>query len=102
MQPVAECLDMLQGEGKAYMGALLPNLWLMKASLEEQSQNGDLVYARPLVQALLRCYEKRFGHLFEDGDLLMATALHPTFTPRPWRALPLTRWRRSGTGSPGS
>jgi hypothetical protein len=82
MQPVAECLDMLQGEGKAYMGALLPNLWLMKASLEEQSQNGDLVYARPLVQALLRCYEKRFGHLFEDGDLLMATALHPTFTPK--------------------
>ncbi|XP_050724101.1 uncharacterized protein LOC127002325 [Eriocheir sinensis] len=30
----------------------------------------------------IRGYEKRFGHLFEDGDLLMATALHPNFTPK--------------------
>ncbi|MPC93003.1 hypothetical protein E2C01_088118 [Portunus trituberculatus] len=80
MQPVAQCLDMLQVEGKAYMGTLLPSIWLMKVSLEEQSQNVNLLYARPLLQALLRGFEKRFGHLFEADKLLMATALHPNFT----------------------
>lgn len=80
MQPVAQCLNMLQGEKRAYMGTLLPQLWLMKTSLEEKSENIHLVYARPLVQALLSGYEKRFGHLFQNRDLLMATALHPSFT----------------------
>ena len=67
MQPVAQCLDMLQREEKAYMGSLLHNLWLMKASQEELSlnaENGDLVYAMPLVQASPRSYKKRFDHLF--------------------------------------
>lgn len=82
MQPVAQCLDMLQGEGEAYMGVLLPNLWLMRVSLEELLQTDELLHARPLVQALLRGHSKRFGHLFQDGNLLMATALHPTFTPK--------------------
>lgn len=82
MQPVAQCLDMLQGEDEAYMGILLPNLWLMRVSLEELLQADELLYARPLVQALLRGYSKRFGRLFEDDNLLMATALHPTFTSK--------------------
>lgn len=82
MKPVALCLDMLQGEKKAYMGVLLPYLWLMKTSLEEQSQNENLVYARPLLQALLSGYKKRFDHLFQNRDILMAVALHPAFTPK--------------------
>ena len=34
----------------------------------------------PLVQVLFRGYKVRFSHLFENVDLLMATAFHPTFT----------------------
>lgn len=81
MEPVAECLDMLQGEESAYMGILLPTLCVMKTLLNEHANNDDLEYAKPLVQAVLRGYQKRLAHLFEDSNLLMATALHPNFTP---------------------
>ena len=86
MQPVAICLDRVQTEVNAYLGILLPNLILMRVSLERiRDAQGDqaLIYAQPLVDALLRQkgnkggFEKRFSHMFADQDLLMATALHP-------------------------
>ncbi|XP_019740446.1 ADP-ribosylarginine hydrolase isoform X2 [Hippocampus comes] len=81
MNPVADTLDSLQGEDNAYMGILLPTLLVLKRWLLQHQQRGELQYAEPLVQALLRGFDKRFGFLFEDQDLLMACALHPSFTP---------------------
>ncbi|XP_077380569.1 uncharacterized protein LOC144020710 isoform X1 [Festucalex cinctus] len=80
MKPVADTLNSLQGEDNAYMGILLPTLLVLKRWLQHQ-QRGELLYARPLVQSLLRGFDKRFVSLFEDQDLLMASALHPSFTP---------------------
>jgi hypothetical protein len=81
MEPVANCLDRLQGEDTAYMGILLPNLHIMRTLLERQRDSGNLQYAKSLVEALLRGFEKRFGHLYDDMDIVMATALHPHYTP---------------------
>ncbi|KAL7644392.1 UNVERIFIED_CONTAM: hypothetical protein RMT77_005222 [Armadillidium vulgare] len=67
-------------EKKAYMVTLLHYLWVIKTSLEEQSQNDYLVYAKLLVQALLCGHEKRFAPLFQNRDILMATLLHSAFT----------------------
>uniref|UniRef100_UPI00358F4092 uncharacterized protein n=1 Tax=Myxine glutinosa TaxID=7769 RepID=UPI00358F4092 len=85
--PLAACLDVLQGEEKAYMGCLLPHLQVLKDSLEALSIDGSIVHAQNLVASLLQqpsCARKgtkgfdgRFSHLFVDMDLLMATALHP-------------------------
>ena len=89
VEPVAACLDLLQGgageeTAAPYMGCLLPALHHIRTSLERT----PLIYcpqllhhAQPLVEALLRAYEQRFGHLYHDVGLLMATALHPHFTP---------------------
>eukprot|EP00096_Caligus_rogercresseyi_P013875 TRINITY_DN646_c0_g1_i10.p1 TRINITY_DN646_c0_g1~~TRINITY_DN646_c0_g1_i10.p1 ORF type:complete len:713 (-),score=162.64 TRINITY_DN646_c0_g1_i10:334-2472(-) len=84
MEPVAACLDNLQAEEKAYMGMFLPSLFIMKLKLEKLQSDGNLSHAKPLVDALLdhngrQGFKARFGHLFEDDDLLMATALHPHY-----------------------
>ena len=57
------------------------SLLMMRSFIERHAQNEDLQYAQPLAKALLKGYQKRFAHLFENNNLLMATALHPSFTP---------------------
>ncbi len=80
MGPVAACLDTIQGEANAYMGILVPNLHIMKTLLERQMES-PLEYAMPLAEALLSAYQRRFGHLYSQNNILMATALHPHYTP---------------------
>lgn len=80
MKPVAATLDMLQGEDMAFMGVLLPHLHLMKYHLETLRDGGTLQHAMPLVQALLKAYDKRFAYMYSDMRVLMATATHPHYT----------------------
>ena len=87
VEPVASCLDSLQGEANAYMGTLLPTLHIMKKTLEELMHEGNLIYAKPLVSALLTSYEKRFSRLYDDEKLVIATAVHPHYTPAVLTAL---------------
>jgi hypothetical protein len=83
MGPVATCLDRLQAEYTADMGILLPNVHIMKTLLERLRDGNSLEYAQPLVEALLtqpsatKGFAARFGRLYEDQNILMATALHP-------------------------
>lgn len=86
MKPVACCLDILQGEDKAYMGILLPTLQLMKDQLAALRNDSSIVEGQELINYLLehptkrdKAFKGRFEHLFEDKDLLIATALHPQF-----------------------
>lgn len=81
MDPVAVCLDRLQGETNAYMGILLPSLHIMRSLLERQRDSVNLQYATPLVEALLKGFDTRFCHLYENKEVLMATAIHPHYTP---------------------
>jgi hypothetical protein len=86
MQPVAACLDSLQSEEKAYMGNLLPTLKLMKDRLAALRTDPSIIEGQELVNFLLKnpdngkvAFSGRFQPLFEDMELLMATALHPHF-----------------------
>ena len=82
MAPVAMTLDTLQGEASAYMGNLLPTLYMLKLRLRELKNRGHLSNTKPLLEALLGGFERRFQQLFEDHDLLMACATHPLFTTK--------------------
>ena len=90
MTPIAVRLDMLQDEKNAYAGVLLPNFFLLKDNLVElQREVKKFNYAKNLVNYLLKQpkpnkgkekgFEPRFSRIFDDCDLLMATALHPHF-----------------------
>jgi hypothetical protein len=86
MQPVATCLDILQSEENAFMGILLPNLRLMQEELIGLKTDTSIKEGQALVNYLLVnpqnpkiAFRGRFEHMFQDEDLLMATALHPHF-----------------------
>ena len=86
MKPVSTCLDILQGEDKAYMGIFLPTIQLMKDQVEALRTDTSIVEGQELINYLLKhptkkdkAFKGRFQHMFEDKDLLMATALHPQF-----------------------
>ena len=84
MRPVAEWLNKIQGETTAYTGSLLPVLLVIKTHLlKENAKEKKRFHADNFVDALLggvrrsTCFEATFGDLFQDEELLMATALHP-------------------------
>ena len=77
MGPVAECLNEIQGEANAYMGNLLPHLMILRGQLVQAMGRTDLSYAKSLAKALVDGFAKRFDRLFEDEQLLLATAVHP-------------------------
>lgn len=88
MKPVVSSLDKLQSEKEAYMGVLLPTLYVLRSRLEAM-RTKNLKYAQPLLDYLLDCpvceekspkgFKARFSALFSEMDLLMATAIHPRF-----------------------
>jgi hypothetical protein len=75
MEPVARALDTLQGDRYACLGFVLPTLKSLKTKL-----NGvPLSLAKPLHAALIAAINKRFGHLFDDSEFLLASVSHPKF-----------------------
>ena len=72
MRPVAMALDVLQGEEYAYTGGLLPTIYSVQSSLRKLKTNTDkpIKYMKAVINKLLDAIEKRFGHLFEEEDLL--------------------------------
>ncbi|XP_076057324.1 uncharacterized protein LOC143034865 [Oratosquilla oratoria] len=86
MKPVVECLDKVQSETSAYMGAFMPTLHMMRLHLENLKTDRNLQYAQPLVAALLgtegsgKGFYGRFAARLKEEDVLMATALHPHYT----------------------
>ena len=86
MKPVATCLDTLQSEVNAYMGILLPTIKLMKDQVAGLRRDNSIVEGQALITYLLEnpqnprvALKGRFEKMFEDKDLLVATALHPHF-----------------------
>ena len=88
MKPVVTSLDKLHGEKDAYMGLLLPTLYMLKAKLQSTLKTNPQ-YAQNLVTYLLnnpcstvsrpKGFQSRFSELFNRIDLLKATAVHPYF-----------------------
>ena len=69
MDPVGICLDTLQAEDSAYMGSFIPNIWMLKTSLQEMAPDPHLVYCRPLVCALIKGFDIRLGKCMSDPRL---------------------------------
>ena len=63
------------------MGILLPSLYIVKCRLDRERDSGNIQHAIPLVEALLKGLNTRLNHFYTDMDVLMATALHPHYTP---------------------
>lgn len=85
MRPVAIALDIIQGEKRACAGYILPTLYGIKASLNENIEEKLYVsdYGRTMNETMLICLSNRFGDMMkicdENKNLILAAAIHPNF-----------------------
>lgn len=77
MKHVAQALNILQSEKKAYLGYLLPTLSALLEKLQKRREKATACI--PLIDALLAGIRKRFGSTFADKQAIAAAILHPTF-----------------------
>ncbi|XP_076009587.1 uncharacterized protein LOC143003013 [Genypterus blacodes] len=77
MGPLFKALDVLQSDKMAYLGILVPTIAILVENLQTLKQ-ASLQCCAPLVNAVLRGVETRFGYL-SGKKYLMATASHPMF-----------------------
>ena len=79
MKPVAQALNILQGEtnhSNAYMGYLAPTITILRDKL---SKKLDIPAMKPLVQALLNGINRRIETILDDRKIIAAAILHPKF-----------------------
>ncbi len=77
MKPVAQALDILQGDKHAYLGYLLPTISLLKKKLQEKGSS--MQYCKHLADALCRGLDKRFQGQFDDRRALLSAVSTPAF-----------------------
>ena len=79
MKPVAQALDILQGETNdlnAFMGYLAPTISILKDKL---SKKLDIPAMKPLMEELLNGIDDRFGSILNDERIIAAAIVHPKF-----------------------
>ena len=76
MQPVAIALDILQGEKNMFLGFLLPTIFTVKDQLNEMLPT---VHCKPLIDALLKGLDARFGKYITDKRHILSTITLPYF-----------------------
>ncbi len=79
MEPVADALEILQGERNVSMGYLLPTIVVLKRTLDELKKDKAIVHCKPLLTAVYNGVCTRFDHFFYDNDLRVAALSHPRF-----------------------
>ncbi|XP_077282244.1 uncharacterized protein LOC143908451 [Temnothorax americanus] len=62
-KPIAEALDILQGENDTYYGILLPTLLVVRRKLQKLTKK-TFVYCTPLAEVYLASVERRFEDFF--------------------------------------
>ncbi|XP_064457867.1 uncharacterized protein LOC135368470 isoform X2 [Ornithodoros turicata] len=78
MQPLCTALDILLGDKHMFVGYLLPTVSVVTQRLQYEGMKGQR-FCGPLVTALLDGIQRRFEHLMEDKELLLAAAVFPHF-----------------------
>ncbi|KAG8201334.1 hypothetical protein JTE90_016811 [Oedothorax gibbosus] len=63
-KPVAEAIDILQGDKEAYYGSLLPTILAVRLKLQKLATS-NLQYCRPIATAYLNSVNRRFVTFFE-------------------------------------
>lgn len=85
MRPIAEALDIIQGEERACAGYILPTLYGIKACLNENIENNVYVsdFGKSMNETMLQCLSNRFDDMMkicdENKSLILAAAIHPCF-----------------------
>ncbi len=77
MKPLAQALDILQGERDIYMGILLPTITLLQKKLQGRASTADI--CKPLASALVEGLSIRFTDQMRDKRLIMAAICLPAF-----------------------
>lgn len=85
-KPIAQTLDVLQGENDVYYGQLLPALISMQRKLVSV-QSMKFKYCEPIVKSLLQNVNLRFGEILElhthkSKNAAIAAFSHPQFKKR--------------------
>lgn len=87
LKPIAVALDNLQRSKNSPYANVLPTLFKTEAKLNEIKAEGNLVHCKPLLNAVMDGFKKRFGAImdFNNKDsvpALIATVSHPYFKLR--------------------
>jgi len=77
MKPVTQALNILQSEGKMFMGFLLPTISILREKLSNLQATANTCI--PLVNAVLAGIDRRFAEIFGDKEGIAAAILHPQF-----------------------
>jgi hypothetical protein len=75
MAPIAQSIDILQGDQTCCLGFALPTL----TTLKEKLQWPELKHANVLHDSLLQGINKRFDSYFQEKEFLLAAVTHPRF-----------------------
>ncbi|KAL4135924.1 hypothetical protein QTP88_007503 [Uroleucon formosanum] len=78
MEPIASTLDFLQGEKGMYMGFFLPTIYALDKKLDQLGKKKFIIIT-PLLEALHKCFKKRFDAVSMEKSLVIAACLHPYF-----------------------
>ena len=76
MSPVSVALDILQGQENVAVSYLLPTLSILSSKLNAMT---GLKHCQPLVANLLSSISERFGQMFKDNELRLASVCDPRF-----------------------
>ncbi|KAE9522193.1 hypothetical protein AGLY_017453 [Aphis glycines] len=79
MEPLAVCLDILQGEKFMYFGYLIPSISQLISQYENMKINKNFKCCRSLVDKTCFNVEKRFETQLTDSFLIIAAISHPFF-----------------------
>lgn len=79
MKPLAEALDVLQGDIHVSIGYLLPTLTVLLNELEDLKRSSSLKHCKALPSLMIEAIKTRFDGYFEDQELRVAAIVHPRF-----------------------
>ena len=77
MKPMAQALDILQAETKAFMGYLVPTLTILQGKLRARRE--VVQTCGPLIDALLAGIARRFDATMNSAESIAAAIVHPKF-----------------------
>ena len=80
MQPLANALDILQGEQKCFLGVLLPTIVCLKNKLIQCKSS--MKFTASLVDSILAGISNRFDSLLTKKEMILAAVVHPQFKLR--------------------
>jgi hypothetical protein len=79
MKPLADALDVLQNEENISIGCLLPVINLVKKVVGDFQKDKTIKHCQPLLSAIQSGIDRRFGSIFNDPLLQLATVSDPHY-----------------------